>query len=74
MWGFRKKVGGFGFQTIWHRDTFWDRRLLGSTISPVSFDSIPAICPETAARLRTEDREILVCGEFLATIIVSAHL
>ena len=63
MWSLRKKVGGFGFQTIWHRDTFWDRRLLGSTISPVSFDSIPAICPETAPRLRTEDREILVCDE-----------
>ena len=64
MWGFRKKVGGFGFQTIWQRDTFWDRRLLGLTISPVSVDSIPAICPETMPRLRTEDREILVCGEY----------
>ena len=72
--GFQKESGRFGFQTIWQRDTFSDRRFMGSTISPVSVDSIPVIRPQTAARLRTEDREILVCGEFLATIIVSAHL
>ena len=62
--GFQKESGRFWVSNDLAQGHFLGKKVSGSTISPVSVDSIPAICPETAPRLRTEDREILVCGEY----------